>query len=73
MSKPPCFHCRGKGMTTKPCLNTKEWVQVKRCEKCGRFETDKEAADWYYEKLTVVQLDEIVGIVVQPTDLMGGR
>jgi hypothetical protein len=60
-------------MTTKPCLNSKEWVQVKRCEKCERFETDLEAAEWYYNKFKAVLLDEIIGIVVKVDDLVGGR
>lgn len=68
MSKAPCFQCRGKGMTTKPCMNTKEWVQVKVCLKCSRFETDLEAARWYYNKPKVVQLDEIIGIIVREDD-----
>lgn len=60
-------------MTTKPCLNTKDWVQVKLCTKCNRFTTDLEAARWYYNKPKVVQLDEIIGIVVRLDDLLGDR
>jgi hypothetical protein len=48
-------------------------VQVKACPKCGRFATDKEAAEWYYNKPKVVKLDEIIGIVVKVDDLVGGR
>lgn len=73
MSKAPCFYCRGKGMTTKPCLNTKERVQVVACSKCCRFKTDLEAANWYYNKPRVVKLDEIICIVVRPDDLVEGR
>lgn len=73
MSKAPCFHCRNKGMATKPCTNTKEWVQVVACRHCGRFTTDLEAARWYFNKPKVVEFDGAIAIVVREADCASGR
>lgn len=73
MSKPPCYACRGKGMTTKPCTNTKEWVQVVACRKCGRFQTNLEAARWYFNKPKVVWLFDVIAIVVMEDDRVPNR
>jgi len=68
MSKPPCTWCRNQGMTIKPCINSIEWVQVIRCSRCGRFQTDLEAANWHFNRPKVVKFDGAIAIVAKETD-----
>lgn len=71
MSKAPCFDCKNRGFTVKPCTNTKEWVQVVTCGRCGRFKTDLEAANRYFNRPKVIELFGVIAIVVKPDDRIG--
>ena len=62
MSRPPCAACRGKGAIFKSCP-TPGAVEIVRCQRCNRFTTDKEAAEWHFSKVSVVRLFGAIGIV----------
>lgn len=71
MSRPPCAACHGKGAVFKTTPQ-KGVTEIKRCLRCNRFLTDKEAAEAYFYKIKVVELFDVIGIVAFESDRIEG-
>jgi hypothetical protein len=69
MSKRPCAKCQGRGGTTEQIGS--DILRVRKCDRCHRFFTDLQAAQWMYRKPRCVRADSgEIAVLVKESNVL---